>query len=57
MSTEATEALIAQLDAVDDSPGAAALRARSYDLLAAAGARWWQALTIWSGLVSSTRAF
>ena len=36
MSTEATEALIAQLDAVDDSPGAAALRARSYELLAAA---------------------
>src|ERR1700733_8762784 len=36
MSSEATEALIAQLDAVDDSPGAAALRARSYELLRAA---------------------
>ena len=35
MSSEATEALIAQLDAVDDSPGAAALRARSYELLRA----------------------
>ncbi len=36
MSSEATEALIAQLDAVDESPGAAALRARSYELLRAA---------------------
>jgi SAM-dependent methyltransferase len=33
MSSEAIEALIPQLDAVDESPGAAALRARSYDLL------------------------
>lgn len=37
MSSEAIEALIPQLDAVDDSPGAAALRARSYELLQAAG--------------------
>ena len=36
MSSEATEALISQLDAVDESPGAAALRARSYELLRAA---------------------
>jgi ubiquinone/menaquinone biosynthesis C-methylase UbiE len=36
MSNEAIEALIPQLDAVDDSPGAAALRARSYELLRAA---------------------
>ena len=36
MSSEAIEALIRQLDAVDDSPGAAALRARSYELLRAA---------------------
>ena len=36
MSNEAIEALIPQLDAVDESPGAAALRARSYELLHAA---------------------
>jgi ubiquinone/menaquinone biosynthesis C-methylase UbiE len=36
MSSEKIEALIPQLDAVDDSPGAAALRARSYELLRAA---------------------
>jgi ubiquinone/menaquinone biosynthesis C-methylase UbiE len=36
MSSEATEALLPQLDAVEDSPGAAALRARSYELLRAA---------------------
>jgi len=36
MSNEAAEALIPQLDAVEDSPGAAALRARSYELLRAA---------------------
>ena len=36
MSSEATEALIAQLDAVDESPGAGALRARSYELLGVA---------------------
>ncbi|MGH3393469.1 MAG: methyltransferase domain-containing protein, partial [Streptosporangiaceae bacterium] len=36
MSSEAAEALIAQLDAVEESPGAAALRARSYELLGAA---------------------
>jgi ubiquinone/menaquinone biosynthesis C-methylase UbiE len=42
MSSEATEALIAQLDAVDESPGAAALRARSYELLRAA----WGALVV-----------
>ena len=36
MSNEAIEALIPQLDAVDESPGAAALRARSYELLRAA---------------------
>ena len=36
MSSEANETLIAQLDAVDESPGAAALRARSYELLRAA---------------------
>ena len=36
MSNEAVEALIRQLDVVDDSPGAAALRARSYELLHAA---------------------
>ena len=36
MSNEAIEALIPQLDAVDESPGAAALRARSYELLGAA---------------------
>jgi ubiquinone/menaquinone biosynthesis C-methylase UbiE len=35
MSSEAIEALIPQLDAVDESPGAAALRARSYELLRA----------------------
>src|SRR5215813_6476828 len=35
MSNEAIEALITQLDAVDESPGAAALRARSYELLRA----------------------
>jgi ubiquinone/menaquinone biosynthesis C-methylase UbiE len=33
MSSEAIEALIPQLDAVEESPGAAALRARSYELL------------------------
>ncbi|MGW4639499.1 methyltransferase domain-containing protein [Sphaerisporangium sp. NPDC004334] len=39
MSNEAIAALIPQLDAVERSPGAAALRARSYELLrAAAGA-------------------
>ena len=36
MSNETIEALIPQLDAVDESPGAAALRARSYELLSAA---------------------
>src|SRR4051794_26532926 len=36
MSNEAIGALIPQLDAVEDSPGAAALRARSYELLRAA---------------------
>lgn len=36
MSSEAIEDLIPQLDAVDESPGAAALRARSYELLQAA---------------------
>ncbi|SEG94535.1 Ubiquinone/menaquinone biosynthesis C-methylase UbiE [Thermomonospora echinospora] len=36
MSNEAIKALIPQLDAVDDSPGAAELRARSYELLHAA---------------------
>jgi ubiquinone/menaquinone biosynthesis C-methylase UbiE len=36
MSNEAIENLIPQLDAVDESPGAAALRARSYELLRAA---------------------
>jgi len=36
MSNEAIGALIPQLDAVDESPGAAALRARSYELLRAA---------------------
>jgi ubiquinone/menaquinone biosynthesis C-methylase UbiE len=36
MSSEAIEALIPQLDAVEESPGAAALRARSYELLRAA---------------------
>jgi ubiquinone/menaquinone biosynthesis C-methylase UbiE len=36
MSNEAIEALIPQLDAVEDSPGAAALRARSHQLLRAA---------------------
>jgi SAM-dependent methyltransferase len=36
MSNEAIEALIPQLDAVEESPGAAALRARSYELLRAA---------------------
>ena len=41
MSSEAIEALIPQLDAVDESPGAAALRARSYELLRAALARSW----------------
>src|SRR5215471_14236613 len=35
MSSEAIEALIPQLDAVDESPGAAALLARSYELLRA----------------------
>ena len=35
MSNEAMEDLIAQLDAVDESPGAAVLRARSYELLRA----------------------
>ena len=35
MSNEAIEALIPQLDAVEESPGAAALRARSYELLRA----------------------
>jgi ubiquinone/menaquinone biosynthesis C-methylase UbiE len=35
MSNESIEALIPQLDAVDESPGAAALRARSYELLRA----------------------
>jgi ubiquinone/menaquinone biosynthesis C-methylase UbiE len=35
VSNEAIEALIPQLDAVDASPGAAALRARSYELLRA----------------------
>jgi ubiquinone/menaquinone biosynthesis C-methylase UbiE len=38
MSNEAIEALVPQLDAIDDSPGAAALRARSYELLRAVGA-------------------
>lgn len=33
MSNEAVQALIPQLDAVEGSPGAAALRARSYELL------------------------
>jgi ubiquinone/menaquinone biosynthesis C-methylase UbiE len=33
MSNEAIETLIPQLDAVDESPGAAVLRARSYELL------------------------
>ena len=33
MSNEAVQDLISQLDAVDDSPGAAALRIRSYELL------------------------
>jgi ubiquinone/menaquinone biosynthesis C-methylase UbiE len=36
MSSEAFEALILQLDAVDATPGAAVLRARSYELLRAA---------------------
>jgi ubiquinone/menaquinone biosynthesis C-methylase UbiE len=36
MSNEAIEALIPQLDAVEESPGAGALRARSYELLRAA---------------------
>lgn len=36
MSNDAIEALIPQLDAVEESPGAAALRARSYELLRAA---------------------
>jgi SAM-dependent methyltransferase len=36
MSNEAIEALIPQLDAVDENPDAAALRARSYELLSAA---------------------
>jgi ubiquinone/menaquinone biosynthesis C-methylase UbiE len=36
MSNEAIESLIPQLDAVDASPGAGALRARSYELLRAA---------------------
>lgn len=36
MSSEPIEALIPQLDAVDESPGAAGLRARSYELLRAA---------------------
>ena len=36
MSNEATQALIPQLDAVDESPGTAALRARSYELLGSA---------------------
>jgi ubiquinone/menaquinone biosynthesis C-methylase UbiE len=36
MSSEAIEALIPQLDAIDEGPGAAALRARSYELLHAA---------------------
>ena len=35
MSNEAIEALIPQLDAVEESPGAAVLRARSYELLRA----------------------
>jgi ubiquinone/menaquinone biosynthesis C-methylase UbiE len=35
MSNEAIEALIPQLDAADESPGAAALRASSYELLRA----------------------
>ncbi|MFB4319248.1 methyltransferase domain-containing protein [Actinomadura sp. 21ATH] len=36
MSNETIEALVTQLDAVDETPGAAAQRARSYELLRAA---------------------